>query len=69
MPDKEKADMLIEHLISLYRVQKSLEEKNEVLEYEIRSTEARLKAMGLSDFTDFKPKKRGCRIKDTTIII
>ncbi|MBR1742143.1 MAG: hypothetical protein IJ733_09825 [Lachnospiraceae bacterium] len=55
MSDKEKIDMLLEQLAMLYEIEADLKEKSEVLSHKIRITETRLKAMGVSDFSDLKP--------------
>ena len=55
MSDKEKIDMLIEQLVILYRIKASAKEENKVLNYEISVTEARLQAMGITDFSKLQP--------------
>lgn len=56
MSDKEKTDMLIEQLVILYRIKAAGTEENKVLNYEISVTEARLQAMGITNFSKLKPE-------------
>lgn len=58
MSDKEKIDVLMEKLADLYEIQFYSKEENVVLEYKISITEARLNAMGVTDFSGLKPKKK-----------
>ena len=58
MSDKEKIDVLMEKLADLYEIQFYSKEENVVLEYKISITESRLNAMGVTDFSGLKPKKK-----------
>ena len=58
MSDKEKVDMLLEQLAMLYRIEEDLKEESRVLNQEINVTEARLNAMGITDFSKLKSKEK-----------
>ena len=58
MSDKEKIDMLLEKLVDFYEIDAELETENELLSHKISVTETRLKAMGVTDFSGLKPKKK-----------
>ncbi|MBR1743604.1 MAG: hypothetical protein IJ733_17395 [Lachnospiraceae bacterium] len=58
MSDKEKVDMLLEQLAMLYRIEEDLKEESKVLNQEINVTEARLNAMGITDFSKLKSKEK-----------
>ena len=54
MSDNEKNDMLIEWLLSLYRIKATSKEENSALDYEILSVETRLTLLGMTDFSKLK---------------
>ena len=58
MSDKEKIDMLMEQLAMLYEIEADLDKESDVLTYKINITEARLNALGITDFTKLRPKKK-----------
>lgn len=58
MNDKEKIDTLLEKLSDLYDIQADLKETSDMLEHKISITETRLNAMGITDFSGLKPKKK-----------